>query len=158
MPTLTLSISIERILENIHALSAMRTYVNQHRERLVPLTADRNKTLRLIAGNSYCYLLSRLAANVVSCTMPVESLEHTPDEPDIMEVTLEMPEGFNMALAPALRKAAELFITFSSLKEVYQSVDPVLADDYHKRAGAALNDFTDLTALKPVVPNISPYY
>lgn len=156
MSEITLTFSISRIIESVCALSAMRSYVRHHRELLPVVTTDNADALRLIAGNAWCALLTRLAPRVAGCTMPPDPDDSALQEVDLLTLRLRTSDSFNTALQPALVKAAELFIVRAALVELFDGPDPAESERQQSLAEEAADRFVEMLDNFPPGLRITP--
>lgn len=156
MSEITLTFSIKRITESVCALSAMRSYVRHHRELLPVVTSDQSDVLRLMAGNAWCALLTRLAPRVAECTMPPDSDGSPLHELDLLTLRLRVSDSFNTALQPALVKAAELFLVHAALAEVLDGPDPTESGRHQQLAEEAAARFLEMLDNFPTGLRITP--
>lgn len=143
-------------MESVCALSAMRSYVRHHRELLPVVTTDNADALRLIAGNAWCALLTRLAPRVASCTMPPDSDGSARQELDLLTLRLRTSDSFNTALQPALVKAAELFLVRTALAELFDGPDPSESERQQSLAEEAADRFLEMLDNFPSGLRITP--
>lgn len=158
MQTIHLNFSIDRILQNIYALSAMHSYANHHTLSIPILNPDRAKALRILVGNSFSLLVSHFAKSIQSCRLPAETLDFTPQQPDIMELQLIVTDRFNPDNTTSLLKIAELFVVYVTLAEIYDTPLPAIAAQYEHKARQCIERLAATTIDTPTCLRISPHF
>lgn len=149
---MTISISIQRALQQIYALSAMRSYINHNVKEIPLLQPDHSEALSALVVDAFCDVAVEIAPYLTSTTVPE-------DGSDIMEMIFrdDIGEGF----AHPISINIENTIVEKVLYAIFADIDKQFAGENLRRSARSAQLLSSIINCSPHNINpmrVKPYY
>jgi hypothetical protein len=138
MTTVNFNFSIDEILKQIYALTAMHA-LTAEAEPVAMLTDDNRDALRMVIVDNFGFMALQLGSIVADCELPDDEPEYGQIEP-IMSLTLRLPDRFKDGNTSPLLRAMESALAYSTLRDVYLDSDSRLSNLYANRAAMSVDN------------------
>lgn len=148
----TITLSTERILEEIYALSALRTYTSGASQPPALLTPDNRQALLPVAGDA----IATTALHLIGVISDIDFGAERPQDVELVRMTLK---GNAAECGAAVRRAIEEAVTYRVLGSIYMDDDPRQAEIYEERFRQSVEAARHLATMPgDDLPDIVPCY
>ncbi len=146
----TITLSTERILEQIYALSALRCYTNSQEARPHLLTRDNRKALLPIVSDA----VATTAIALIGVITDIEFDAESPSEVELVTLTLD---GSVADCSERVRRVIESAVTYRVLGNIYIDSNGKLAMQYDQLYRQAIESARYASTIPGDIPDLCNY-